>query len=129
MSKIIDAFKDKPDLLAGKGVSDKMVKEAEKALNLTFSDEYRDYLREFAIAAYSGHELTGITKSPRVNVVDVTKEERKMNPDISGDLYVIEQTDVEEIVIWQSADGRIFYSSPNQALTPLCNSLFEYISK
>lgn len=129
MSIIINALKAKTDLLAGEGVSEKMIDEAEKALNLSFSGEYREYLREYAIAAYGGHELTGITKSPRVNVVDVTKAERKSNPDIPADLYVIEQTDVEEIVIWQSSNGVIFYSGPNHALTQLCNSLTEYIMK
>ena len=129
MSTIIDSFKAKSDLLAGKGVPEEAILEAEKALNISFAKEYREYLREYAVAAFGGHEFTGITKSPRVNVVDVTKAERNNNPDIPADLYVIEETDVEEIVIWQSGDGNIYYSSPNQPLTKLCDSLSEYISK
>ncbi len=129
MSKIIDVFESKANLLVGDGVSEKEIIEAEKVLKLSFSDEYRDYLRKYAVAAYNGHELTGITKSPRVNVVDVTLNERKNNPDIPAELYVIEQTDVEEIVIWQSGNGQVFCSSPNQGLTQLCNSLADYISK
>ena len=129
MATIIDALKSKIDLLTGEGVSELIISNAEKALNLSFSNEYKEYLKTYGIAVFDGHELTGITKSPRVNVVDVTNAERKRKPDIPSDLYVIEETDVEEIVIWQSGDGKIFYSGPNQDLTQLCNSLAEYVSK
>ncbi len=129
MATIIDALKSKMNLLAGEGVSETMITEAEKTLNLSFSSEYKEYLKTYGIAAYGGHELTGITRSSHVNVVDVTKDERERNPDVPADLYVIEETDVEEIVIWQSGDGKIFYSGPNQKLTHLCNSLSEYVSK
>ena len=129
MATIIDAFKSKNDLLSGEGVSESLITNAEKALNLSFSKEYKDYLKTYGIVAYDGHELTGLTKSPRVNVVDVTNVQRANNPKIPVDLYVIEETDVEEIVIWQSADGEIFYSGPNHNLTKLCNSLAEYVSK
>lgn len=129
MATIIDVLKSKNNFLAGEGVSESLITNAEKALNLSFSKEYKDYLKTYGIAAYDGHEITGITKSPRVNVVDVTNAERKRNPEIPSDFYVIEETDVEEIVIWQSGDGKIFYSGPNQNLTQLCNSLAEYVSK
>lgn len=129
MATIIDALKSKIDLLTGEGVSESIISNAEKALNLSFSNEYKEYLKTYGTAVYDGHELTGITKSPRVNVVDVTKAQREKNPKIPADLYVIEETDVEEIVIWQSGDGEIFYSGPNQDLTKLCNSFAEYVSK
>ena len=129
MATIIDALKSKTDLLTGEGVSDTIITNAEKVLNLSFSKEYKEYLKTYGIAVFDGHELTGITKSPRVNVVDVTKAQREKNPKIPADLYVIEETDVEEIVIWQSGDGEIFYSGPNQDLTMLCNSFAEYVSK
>lgn len=97
--------------------------------NLSFSKEYKEYLKTFGITAYDGHELTGITKSPRVNVVDVTNAERKKNQDIPADFYVIEETDVDEIVIWQAEDGKIFYSAPNRELAQLCDSFAEYVLK
>ena len=129
MATIIDALKSKIDLLTGEGVSESIISNAERALNLSFSNEYKEYLKTYGIAVFDGHELTGITKSPRVNVVDVTKAQREKDPKIPADLYVIEETDVEEIVIWQSGDGEIFYSGPNQDLTKLCNSFAEYVSK
>ena len=57
----------------------------------------------------------------------MTIDERERNSEIPANLYVIEETGVEEIVIWQSEDGKIFYSAPNQELTKLCDSFAEYV--
>ena len=124
---IIELLKAKEDTYFGKGVSEKEIKKAEKRLGLHFDSEYREYLSEFGFAIYEGHELTGLSKSERINVVDVTLEERKKG--FPKDIYVIEQTGVEGIIIWQSTKGEIFYSSPSCELTEYCKSLSEYISK
>ena len=129
MSKLIEAFEAKHNLLVGNGTSDDVIDEAENQLGVTFSDEYKEYLKKYSIAAYGGHELTGISKTSRLNVVDVTRVERERNKDIPDNLYVIEQTNVEDIVIWQSNEGTIYYSSPNKPITVLFESLEEYISK
>ncbi len=127
MSTIIDTLRSKRRLLTGEGVPDSMIGEAEKMLGLSFSDEYRDYLKEYGIAAYSGHELTGITRSPRLNVVSVTLAERERDAGAPKDLYIVERTNVEEILVWQSESGELYYSSPNHPLEKFCSSLSEYI--
>lgn len=128
MATIIETLEAQKRLLAGEGVPENLIKEAELMLKLEFSEEYKEYLRRFGIAAYRGHELTGITKSPRLHVVAVTLAERERDPEIPSDLYVVERTNVEEIVIWQKASGEIFYSGPNQPLEQYCDSLTTYIS-
>lgn len=127
MSTILDALKSKRRLLTGERVPDSLIGEAEKMLGLSFSDEYRDYLREYGIAAYSGHELTGITRSPRLNVVSVTLAERERDVDAPRNLYVVERTNVEEIIVWQGECGELYFSSPNHPLEKFCNSLSDYI--
>jgi len=127
MSTLLDALKSKRRLLTGEGVPDSMISEAEKMLGLIFSDEYREYLKEFGIAAYSGHELTGITRSPRLNVVSVTLAERERRADAPRNLYVVERTNVEEIIVWQGESGELYYSSPNHPLEKFCDSLSEYV--
>ena len=129
MSKLVEAFEAKHNLLFGNGASDEIIEDAENQLGVTFSDEYKEYLQKYGIAAYSGHELTGISKTARLNVVDVTRVERERNKDIPDNLYVIEQTNVEDIVVWQSSEGTIYYSSPNKPITLLFESLEDYISK
>ena len=129
MSNIKEAFESKADLLKGVGVSEEMITTAEKKLKLSFADEYREYLRIYGIVAFDGHELTGLVDNdPRVDVVAVTKAEKEKNKEIPEDFYVIEETDVEEIIIWQAGDGKVYCSSPNSAVKLISNSLFDYIT-
>ena len=65
----------------------------------------------------------------RLNVVAVTENERKLNPNIPEDLYVIERTDVEGIIIWQKENGTVYYSSPGAEPAILCGSLLEFIQR
>lgn len=130
MSNIKEAFESKIDLLKGDGVSEEVIALAEKKLGLVFSDEYREYLRLYGIVAFDGHEFTGIVDNdPRVDVVTVTKVEKEKSKDIPADYYVIEETDVEEIIIWQARDGKVYCSSPNSEIKLICNSICEYITK
>ncbi len=127
MATIIETLEAQKRLFTSEGVSENLIKEAELMLKLEFSEEYKEYVRRFGIAAYRGHELTGITKSPRLHVVAVTLAERERDPEIPSDLYVIERTNVEEVVIWQKTTGEIFFSGPNQPLEQFCDSLNDYI--
>lgn len=108
-------------------VSKQNICEAESVLGLHFSDEYRYYLLAFGVASANGHEFTGICNSPRLNVVDVTLEERKYNPDVPPDYYVVEQANIDGIILWQSQSGKIYQTYPNQPPVPLCNSLCELL--
>jgi len=128
MSSIKEVLEAKVELLKGEGASEEAIAAAEKKLNLSFSSEYREYLRTYGIAAFDGHELTGIVdKDPRVDVVAVTITEKAKNKEIPADFYVIEETDVEEIIIWQAGNGKIYSSSPNSAVKIICDSLYEYL--
>ena len=130
MSSIREAFESKADLLKGDGVSEEAITAAEKKLNLSFSDEYREYLRLYGIVAFDGHELTGIVNNdPRVDVVAVTKAEKEKSKEIPPDYYVIEETDVDEIIIWQAGDGKIYGSSPNSEIKIISDSLCDYINR
>ena len=125
---IIEAFKTKKDLLNGNGVTEKDICLAEKELNLRFSDEYRKYLKQLGIAAYDGHELTGLTKTERTNVVYVTKKEKENNFQIPESWYVIEVANIDNIIIWQEKNGRI-YVSCGEKTEEIFESLSEYILK
>lgn len=128
MIKIREVLESKSDLLKGNGVSEEMITAAEKELGLLFSKEYREYLRLYGIVAFEGHEFTGIVdNSSRVDVVVVTKEAKDKNSNIPKDFYVIEETDVEEMIIWQAGDGKVYCSSPNSVVKKICNSLCDYI--
>ena len=127
MSAIKDAFDSRKSFLAGKGASPEQISQAEKQLGLSFAQDYREYLSTYGIAAFDGHELTGITKSDRLNVVSVTKEARARYTIIPAGYYVVEQVDVEELIIWQNGSGEIYGCAPNYKVEKICNSLHDYV--
>ena len=79
-------------------------------------------------ALADGIELTGITKSEHRNVVAQTKSEWKLNTKIPHNMYVIENTHVDGIIIWQDTNGLIYQSSPSSDAKQIARSLAEYIS-
>ncbi len=127
MNDFIKKLKNLPYFVSGKGTDATEVGSAEKRLGLKFSDEYKQYLLTVSVASADGYEFTGITPIERINVVSVTEYERKNNPAVPGDLYVIEQADIDDIVIWQSETGEIYQTVPNASPVRLCGSLSEYI--
>lgn len=82
----------------------------------------------YGIAAFDGHEMTGISESKRLNVVFVTTEARERYPEIPADLYVIEETGIEEFIVLQSANGAVFGYAPNYRLMKIYESLSDYIT-
>lgn len=117
----------KEGAIVGKGVPFEAVLEAEQLLGVTFSDEYRDYLCKYGVAAFNGHELTGISSSNRINVVDVTINVKDSNQKIPSDLYVIEQTNIDGIIIWQDRDGLVYASNDTDAPRVIAKSIEEFL--
>jgi len=128
MSSIITKLKSFSDLLSISPVQENEISAAEKKLSLTFAPEYREYLLEFGAVAVNGHEITGILNSERLNVVNATMNEWKLNPQVPHNMYVIENPAIDGIIIWQDADGKIYQSSPNSPPRIIATSLEEYIS-
>ena len=99
---------------------------AERELGLCFATDYREYIAAFGVASFAGHELTGVCKSKRLSVVDVTIEERS-NTAVPSDWYVLEQANIDGIVIWQASNGAVYQTAPNAKAKKICGSLAEYI--
>ncbi len=127
MTAFTQLIRAKNDFVHGAPVSPDLIRDAEEALNLHFSEEYRAYLQEFGLAAFAGHELTGISKSPRLNVTDVTTKEKTQNPNIPESYYVVEKANIDGIVIWQAATGEIYQTEYDGAPHLIYKSLAEYI--
>jgi hypothetical protein len=128
MSKIVEIINNLPDLLPLKPATDIDIKDAEIQLRVSFNEEYREYLLAFGAIMADGIELTGIAKSAHRNVVNQTKQERELNPKIPNNMYVVENTGVDGIIIWQDTIGEIYQSSPNKEPKKIADSLSEYIS-
>lgn len=104
------------------------IESAEQELSLKFSEDYKECLIEFGQFSVYGHELTGITKNLRLNVVEITKEERSKNQFVPLNLYVIEQTHIDDIVIWQNEDGGIYQTISISKPVKVSNSLLDYLN-
>ncbi len=124
---MIKVLKKKEDLVYVGSATDEQIKLAEKELGLSFSKEYIEYLSTYGVASANGHEFTGIVKSKRLNVIDVTVSERDKNPYISEDLYVLEKMDIDKIVIWQNAKGELFQTVGNGEPQKMGMSFAEFL--
>ena len=126
---IKSTLKSKPCFKAYSSANNETIIQLEEKLSLKFAQEYVEYLKSFGFVTYEGHELTGICKVKRLNVVDVTTEEKESNDNVPNDWYVIEQLNIDDIVIWQSSSGEIYQTAPAREPVKLCDSLTEYIER
>lgn len=115
--------------LEKKNIDDKVVNQIEKNLNLKFSDDYREYLITYGIAAINGHELTGITDYSSYDVKAVTIKMKKINEGIPKEWYVIEDLGIDGVVIWQNEKGEVFRSIPKGEKIKIYDDLISYLSE
>lgn len=127
MVELVDFLNSIEDKLVGKPVSIENIKKAEDQLGLKFAKEYIEYISSFGFVMFNGHEFTGIFESGRGNVVDVTIEQRTKNKNISSDMYVVEDTYMDKIIIWQNESGEIYTTKGNSAPVRLCDSIIELL--
>ena len=128
MNNIIEMIKSLPKLEKVGKVSDAEIKDAEIQLHLSFANEYRDYLAEFGSISSKDMELTGIIGVEYCNVVSATKQEWNLNPRVPHTMYVIENTCVDGIIIWQDTAGIVYQTTPDTEPTKIASSLCEYIT-
>ena len=127
MKNIIEILKSYPDYIGANGCVEDEINEAERTLLLSFSKEYRAYLREIGLACFNGHEFTGITKNNRLNVVTVTEEQRNNDANVPAEWYVVEEMNMDGLCVWQDKRGHIYLKSPTTKPKKIANSLLEYI--
>ena len=127
MSKIVELINSLPDMLPLKPATKVQITDAELQLRVRFSDEYKEYLAAFGAIMADGIELTGISKSEHRNVVSLTKKERELNPKVPNTMYVIENTCVDGIIIWQDTAGFVYQTMPTSAPKKIASSLRKYI--
>lgn len=125
--KLASVIENLPNLFHLQGASEDVIKDAEQYLEVHFAQDYKEYVKRYGIITYDSHEITGLCNNKRLDVRRVTEYERKNNPNIAPDLYVIEQLDIDGVVVWQASTGEIFQSMPNNALIKICNNLEEYL--
>ena len=128
MKKIVDLINSLPEMLPLKPATEVQITDAELQLRVRFADEYKEYLKAFGAIMADGIELTGIAKSEYRNVVSLTKKERELNSKVPNTMYVIENTCVDGIIIWQDTAGIVYQTSPGIEPVKIASSMYEYIT-
>ncbi|MDR1542725.1 MAG: SMI1/KNR4 family protein [Clostridiales bacterium] len=127
MNNIIAAIRSLSGLRSLKPASAEDIAEAEKQLNLHFSDEFIQYLSEYGAIYSDAIELKGIAKTKGVNVVSFTNMVRDVRPNIPKNLYVISETGYNGIIVCQDENGLVYELKPNEDAVCIASSLEEYI--
>lgn len=128
MSGLIERLKEQPAFYSLNGADDIEIINAENTLRVTFAPDYREYLKTFALASFEGHEFTGICKSSRLNVVDVTLNKRQICGEMANGMYVIEDAGIDGITVFQREDGSIVCLAPGIEPRKIADSIDEYIT-
>lgn len=129
MSDILKVLKKMENFVSMDGVQEEAILLAETELGLQFASDYKRYLLEYGLASADGHEFTGIVKSSRLNVVDVTIKLKNKFKNVPADLYVLEEWAIDGIVIFQRSDGSIYKANPKSQLLKVADSFAEYLEK
>lgn len=111
---IISILREQTGFVSLGGVDFRCIQDDEETLGLKFSQEYREDVQNFGAATFHGHELTDICNIPYLNVVDVTITDKKLMQRIEPSWYVIEETHIDGIVIWQDELGCVYQTSPSR---------------
>lgn len=115
------------DYMALGGVLQSEIEHAESALGVCFAKDYKEYLLQCGVATADGHEFTGICNSKRLNVVDVTLKQKRSVDSLPIGAYVIEETHIDDIVIWQVENGSIYQSKGIDSVVKIYNNLCQYM--
>ena len=121
--KTVDSFKRKRFTGC---ISQELIIDAEVELGTNIAPEYKEVLREYGSLCVNGEEFLGIGHD-FYDVVKATKEARESDKCFPLDVYVIENTAIDGILIVQRNSGEILSYQPNGKLQHIADNLEEYL--
>ena len=127
MTKGIQIIKSENLIKNAHGAAQADITSAEKKLNVRFSSDFKEYLSEVGSCIFRSHEIVGIGKNRNTDVVSVTEDARDLNPSVPANLYVIEDTHFDGIIIWQDESGTVWQTYPNAQPKKIADSLLAYL--
>lgn len=128
MVDIVNKINKIEKLFYAKGCTDEQVKTAEKKLGFSLPMEYVQYVKAFGAISFYATEWTGLNVGGRINVVDVTEQERKINSDFPKDCFVLENQGIDGIIIVADTDGKVF-SVQYDKKELICDSISDYLEQ
>ena len=127
MKGIVDKIKKIEKLYHAKGCTTRQLKEAQSELGVEFPEEFIDYVKEFGAISFYGTEWTGLNVDGYLNVVESTKQERKLNSAFPIDCFVLENQAIDGVITAVDEKGHV-YTVQYDKKSLLCNSISEYLN-
>ncbi len=103
------------------------IAQAAEALNVEFAKDFVEYVQRFGAISVGSIELCGIDEDPECSIVDRTLDMRDLFSDFPMDCYVIESVGIDNAVMVQKSDGKIYQFLHEHDLLFAANSLSEYL--
>lgn len=107
-------------------VSSELIVNAENELGISIAPEYKEVLKKYGSLCVKGEEFLGID-CDNYDVVKATNEARKNDKNFPLDMYVIENTAIDGILIVQNFTSELFSYQPNDKLQHVASCLDEYL--
>ncbi len=125
---VINSLADKSDDFFSKGeVESSKIAQAEESLGVNFSKDFWKYTQKFGYIEVDGMELCGVVDSRHVSTVIRTQNMRELFLDFPMDCYVIESVGIDNAVMVQKSDGKIYQFLHGHDLLFAADSLSEYL--
>ena len=124
---IIEYIKGLQNISTKKAASTKAVVEAEAALHLTFSDEYKEYTRVFGAICIDTMQLTGCVSVPEANVVIATNSGRTITEKAKESWYVIYDALIDGLIYWQDSNGDVYETIPGKEPKKVAKSMVDFL--
>ena len=126
--EVINLLANESDDFFAKGeVESSKIAQAEETLGVHFSKDFWEYTQKFGYIEADGMELCGVVDSRHVSTVIRTQYMRDNFSDFPKDCYVIESVGIDNAVIMQKSDGKVYQFLHNHKLMLFANSLNEYL--
>lgn len=126
--EVINSLADKSDDFFSKGeVESSKIAQAEESLGVNFSKDFWEYTQKFGYIEADGMELCGVVNSRHVSTVTRTQYMRDNFSDFPKDCYVIESVGIDNAVMVQKSDGKVYQFLHKHKLMLFADSLSEYL--
>ena len=126
MRDIVAKMKEIPELTVIEGCTNRQIKEAQEALNLTFPEEYMDYVKAFGCIDFTATEWTGLNIEGRLNTVVATKTEQSVNPAFPRGFFVLEDLAVDAKKAIVNEGGEVYLLQRGR-WSKICDSISDYL--
>ncbi|MBR1529767.1 MAG: SMI1/KNR4 family protein [Oscillospiraceae bacterium] len=127
MSEIVEFIRRTESVDTFSGCTDEQVTEAQKALNMTFPEEFVSYVKAFGAIAFFDAEWTGLNTESYQNVVEVTLSKRELAGLPEG-YFVLENLGIDGILIIVDQNGTVF-EFQHGTIQKINNSILEYLTE